>query len=677
MPNLRIVTKNALRQASSFTASSTAGSLAVSNLAAAVKSTLHRFTGTNGSYRATWAAPARIGCVALPFCNWSPTAKQRVRVSREKSATNILKFSESFVNPRWRTDPDGGTVAENVDFAPDGSFTANKLVVTLRPTSAVSYRYASGTPLDAKKYTFSVFVKKAAAWPWVFLQIHSTHRVGFNLDTKAFVTSAAGTPVTAKLAWEGNGWCRIAITTTLDAAVSAVVAFGLSNNVGGLATTTTAFGAGEGHLFWGAMLNEGELSSYYPSQDTFTSRGSIGTYIGSDGLIKTAAANEARMQYDPANPLAPAKLLLEPAATNYCKGSESLTVAHGWSGPVGTDSDVTYKGVPYRKLTKVLATQYEYCRGPTFSRTAGTAQTLTLALRAGTVDNVTVGLYTSGGPIWGNTGESVASIISGPGNLYGSTTRDIVGLSATEDTVLQITRFYTGTAADAGVLIYPGRSSSTNVGDSVLATRVQVEDANVAYGPELVTNGTFAQDTTGWTALGGATLTVDSGRIVVTNSSAGGQGGAASQAISTVVGKVYRVSADFTKSGTAKGNIAVSNTQGKDDIGKATSTVTGKLEFTFAATATTTHLMVYPNATDASISGSYDNISVQEGAGVDLVTNGSFASATGWSPVGSGVAVNTSTGKLVFSSAPANSQMYQNMGAQLVQGKQYEPPRIL
>lgn len=277
MPNLRIVTKNALRQAASLTASSTAGNLAVSSLAAAVKSSLHRFTGTNGSYRATWAAPARIGCVALPFCNWSPTTKQRVRVSKEKSTTNLLMNSEGIGGTNWGTDSGAGATTGNAGLAPDGSFTAT-LLAKAAPTA--SYRYQASVQRPAGKYTASVWVKKVAATPWIFVQMNNDHRIGFNLDTKAITVSAQlAAPVTGAVLAEVGGWVRIGLTATLPAAWQQVFNIGLSNSTGHY-SSSALYALGEGHLFWGAMLNEGEPSSYCPSLVTFTSRASVGTYIG-------------------------------------------------------------------------------------------------------------------------------------------------------------------------------------------------------------------------------------------------------------------------------------------------------------------------------------------------------------------------------------------------------------
>ncbi|GEM_PF-4890679 len=595
MPNLRIVTKNALRQAASLTASSTAGNLAVSSLAAAVKSSLHRFTGTNGSYRATWAAPARIGCVALPFCNWSPTAKQRVRVSREKSATNLQPKSED--GTIWQA---GGTTPP-----------------TVTPVSGANGQ--SGVRIDfmqgmALNYAGSRAVSGARPFP---IQAGTTYAPSLFLSLSRPLTGSESVGIYCAGAFGGPA-------LHVNATNSAAYANGLTRILLPLMTPSLT-GSDYFTIYLSGYLTaplsifatrlQAEVdkhTSYYPSLDTFTSRASVGTYIGSDGLIKTAAVNEARMQYDPANPLAPAKLLLEPAATNYCKGSETLG---GWTGAPGrVTSSLTYKGIPYIEITKVQGTMYEYVRSPSFNRTAGTVQTLTVALRAGTSDKVSIGLYNAASPTWGLPAECNASITSGPGAMYGTDgIRDILGLSKTEDTVVQITRLHTATAADAGVFIYPGRSSSTMVGESVLATRVQVEDAAFVYGPNIVSNGAFDTNTTGW-AASASSLSVVEGRLRITGNTSGGAG-YAEQNVPTVVGKVYEVSVDMVDGTT----VAYLNV-GPSSPYLVAGGVSGQ-KYYFTATGTTTRLLLRLSSGGVGVYADFDNVVLREVTPVPVVTS--------------------------------------------------------
>lgn len=302
MPNLRIVTKNALRQAS-LTASSTAGNLAVSSLAAAVKSSLHRFTGTNGSYRATWAAPARIGCVALPFCNWSPTAKQRVRVSRETAATNLLTNSEGNFGSLQSK---GGAISAGGD----ASDLLNWIRFGVSASTSYAYRDAAQALAVGTIATFSFFILMDDGLAPV---------VGNNNTSGDFTIVCNGDAVNASSTVVQNlgaGLYRVSkVATTGRAARSYGVLKAPGQSARGFRVT-------------GYMLELGsKLTSYYPSLDTFTSRASVGTYIGNDGLIKSAAANTPRMQYDPMNPFAPPRLLLEAAATNLLFPSRYSTAA--------------------------------------------------------------------------------------------------------------------------------------------------------------------------------------------------------------------------------------------------------------------------------------------------------------------------------------------------------------
>lgn len=97
MPNLRILADNASDRAI-LTASSQASSvMAPANLASDSKSTVWRSAaGTTARLSAAWAAAETIGCVALPFCNLSPTATMRVRLTNEASTPNFGRGSETF-----------------------------------------------------------------------------------------------------------------------------------------------------------------------------------------------------------------------------------------------------------------------------------------------------------------------------------------------------------------------------------------------------------------------------------------------------------------------------------------------------------------------------------------------------------------------------------------------------
>lgn len=78
MANLRVVYDNAANRTSSLTASTTAGSLAASNLLTDIKTEVWRSTGTTASLTLTWASTVSVAGVALAFTNLSSTATIKV-----------------------------------------------------------------------------------------------------------------------------------------------------------------------------------------------------------------------------------------------------------------------------------------------------------------------------------------------------------------------------------------------------------------------------------------------------------------------------------------------------------------------------------------------------------------------------------------------------------------------
>lgn len=112
MPNLRIVSDNALERTTTFTASSTAGTLAVANLLNWKKSSIHRATGTSVTYTATWTTGEPLSCVALPFCNLSPTATIRVRAYASNLTTVLYDSGTVLACPWPAARPRGFTAAQ-------------------------------------------------------------------------------------------------------------------------------------------------------------------------------------------------------------------------------------------------------------------------------------------------------------------------------------------------------------------------------------------------------------------------------------------------------------------------------------------------------------------------------------------------------------------------------------
>ncbi len=135
-------------------------------------------------------------------------------------------------------------------------------------------------------------------------------------------------------------------------------------------------------------------------------------------------------------------------------------------------------------------------------------------------------------------------------------------------------------------------------------------------GPELVANGTFTTDTSGWTVLNSAALTggilsVVSGGVRIQNDASGTHYGCASTPIACSVGKTYSVSLTRV-GGTGLGGYMAVGT------GVTTSTFNNVVanqsssQFTFVAVAPTMYIGIQAGPPTANIYYDFDNISVKQ-----------------------------------------------------------------
>jgi hypothetical protein len=153
-------------------------------------------------------------------------------------------------------------------------------------------------------------------------------------------------------------------------------------------------------------------------------------------------------------------------------------------------------------------------------------------------------------------------------------------------------------------------------------------------GPELVTNGTFDTDVSGWTAVN-ATLSVVSGELRITKTNSNGQ---ARQTLTTIPGKSYQVTSNLTDAVDAGNNlrIAVGTSAGQTNLGQnfvANGITSASLPLIFTATGTSTFLQLYSTSSTGYIQ--FDNISVRELKGNHAVANSDAARGIyGIEPVG-------------------------------------------
>lgn len=135
-------------------------------------------------------------------------------------------------------------------------------------------------------------------------------------------------------------------------------------------------------------------------------------------------------------------------------------------------------------------------------------------------------------------------------------------------------------------------------------------------GPELVTNGTFAADLTGWlhAAPSRGAAAWESGTLKLDNSGTPESGNYAQQTLTTVAGAYYRLDAAVTACANVIPRVFLGALAGSSALGvvSLTAGATGSLSLVFQATAAVAYLGVQvATGTGAGAYANFDNISVR------------------------------------------------------------------
>lgn len=162
------------------------------------------------------------------------------------------------------------------------------------------------------------------------------------------------------------------------------------------------------------------------------------------------------------------------------------------------------------------------------------------------------------------------------------------------------------------------------------------------YGPELVTNGAFDTDVSGWVQSLGV-VSWQSGRLRTARGAS--QGGRATAAITCVPGKTYRITCDRSIAGGVSSAGVVVAVSAGSTVGAILSNYGGTASLTqfssaFVATQTNHWIALDTGTGSEGQYCEYDNVSVREiieaegSRGPELFTNGDFASWSSDDPVG-------------------------------------------
>jgi len=148
----------------------------------------------------------------------------------------------------------------------------------------------------------------------------------------------------------------------------------------------------------------------------------------------------------------------------------------------------------------------------------------------------------------------------------------------------------------------------SNYEDLITFTRASTGHAlrPVSYGTELVTNGTFDSDVSGWTETSASTSVSASGVEVTTTST---DKGGIVQSVSLTVGNTYVFSVDQSGANDAIVQIGSASFSGETYQNTA---VDGSLYFSFVADFSTTYISLRVQNAASGQSCTFDNVSVKE-----------------------------------------------------------------
>lgn len=149
--------------------------------------------------------------------------------------------------------------------------------------------------------------------------------------------------------------------------------------------------------------------------------------------------------------------------------------------------------------------------------------------------------------------------------------------------------------------------SGIEIGDSRGAYLSDTTAETITASGELVTNGTFTTDTTGWTTAS-ATFVMSGAAGLLTATATTGR---AYQSVATVVGKTYYFQYDFVSGTNPLPRVYIGTAASLLDLGRVDPTATGTYKTTFVATTTTSFISLETNSVTAGQTCTFDNISVK------------------------------------------------------------------
>ena len=207
----------------------------------------------------------------------------------EPSRTNLLPYSEDFLNADWGKNQ--SSVTPNATISPDGTLNASKLI---EDNTSNFHRILEGIDVVSSDYSHTVFAKAGERKYFVLRNNISGTNVNACFDLEDGVVVYSGFDE-AKIEYYGNGWYRCFIketsTSTFLTSISLMTSDKeiLNNNIPSYQGDGTS-----GLYIWGAQLEQGSYpTSYIPtngaiatrSAETCNGAGDVNTFNDSEGVL--------------------------------------------------------------------------------------------------------------------------------------------------------------------------------------------------------------------------------------------------------------------------------------------------------------------------------------------------------------------------------------------------------
>lgn len=281
----------------------------------------------------------------------------------EEQRTNLLTYSNRFAN--WS--PFGVTLREHAALAPDGTATATEITFVNVGGIDRGIRRSASATLAGQAFTGALWLK-------------GTVPAGLYLRVSTTESDHARNMTQVDLGGTYTEWTRVTVTRTFptDTAGTGVQ---LRIIAPGPSAATGAF------LIWQGQIEAGSFpTSHIPTPATFTGRASTATYFDANGVLKIAAADEARYTHAYIDgKWVSAGLLLEEQRTNLLTYSSDF--ANAWwiktDASVGAGAAVSPDGTATAAKLIESATNASHTLHRSASVTAGNIYTFSVFLKRG------------------------------------------------------------------------------------------------------------------------------------------------------------------------------------------------------------------------------------------------------------------------------------------------------